>query len=457
MAKFLLLLLHNLLFPFALLGMAPSALKKMKARGGTVQDLWQRFGWFKPEQREQLQRMRERGPVLWVHAASVGEVGIACKLIREMLKASTARPLQFVVTTTTPTGFAQVQAMPEARASAEQVVLPLYSALDGWFIVRRFLRHLRPQQLILVEAEVWPNLTFACQRAAVPVSLVNARLSPRSERRFRKFLPFSRAIFRMLRQVMVQEPEDVTRWQSLGVAADRVKYTGSIKFDPGVQGQQRAEDKIAVFEEILRELGWGAQDPVMLLASTHAGEEVALAEVFQQLRQHRRGRDLRLIIVPRHVERSDELQIELQKAGFEVVRRSFRDTRREEWPGVGAANVLLVDTTGELGAWQYLASMVVVGKSFLARGGQNPAEAIMAGKPVIFGPNMENFEILVQQLLRHEGARQCASLKELETTLAEFLEYPERGEEMAKQGMSVLEKHAGATLKTAGYLLQDGE
>lgn len=420
--------------------MAPGALKKMKARGGSARDLWQRLGFFKEAQHRQLQQMRRQGNVLWMHAASVGEVGIAVKLIQQMLK---DRPSsQFVLTTTTPTGFAQAAAMKEVQTG---IVLPLYSALDGWLMVRRFLNAIQPRQLILVEAEVWPNLTHACQSRGVPVYLVNARLSPRSERRFRKALPFTRAIFSMLDHVMVQEPQDVARWQSLGIQSSRITCTGSIKFDPG--GQSRPEAQILKFRQLLQNLGWSEHEPVMLLASTHAGEEVALAQMYGRLVKD--FPRLHLVAVPRHVERAEEINDALKAEGFNVVRRS------EEVAQAGnKVDVLLVDTTGELGAWQHLATVVVVGKSFLAKGGQNPAEAIMAGKPVLFGPHMANFEALVDQLLKHGGAVQSTDLTALEQNLRVLLGDPEQAQMLANAGWRALAPHEGATAKTSTLLGQ---
>ncbi|TLD68496.1 3-deoxy-D-manno-octulosonic acid transferase [Phragmitibacter flavus] len=442
MAKYLLLLIYNALFPIGLVCMAPGALKKMKARGGSPRDLWQRLGFFKASQLRQLDQMRSEGRLFWIHAASVGEVGIAAKLIRQILK---DRPeSRFALTTTTPTGFAQVEAMKEVQAG---VVLPLYSALDGWLIVRRFLRAIQPAQLILVEAEVWPNLTHACKKRGVPMYLVNARLSPRSERRFRKALPFTRAIFSMLNHVMVQEPEDVARWQSLGLESSKITCTGSIKFDPGAGGQTRPEAQIEKFQQLLRELGWGAEDPVILLASTHPGEELALAQVYGRLAKD--FHDLRLIVVPRHVERAEEIDVELKAQGFYVVRRSQGLVSTGK---VAVADVLLVDTTGELGAWQHLATAVIVGKSFLAKGGQNPAEAIMAGKPVLFGPHMANFEALVDQLLKKGGAVQSPDLLALERDLRSLLSSPDRARSVAVAGMGALTPHEGATARTAVLL-----
>lgn len=441
MAKFLLLLIYNGLFPAAVLFMAPAAIKKMKARGGRVRDLWQRLGFFRAEQHQQIESMRRKGKgrLFWMHAASVGEVGIAGKLIREM--AEQDPEVFFVLTTTTPTGFAQAASLREAQNGR---LCAWLSPLDGWWVVRRFLKAIRPVALVLIEAEVWPNLSHACARAGVPMLLVNARLSPRSERNFRRFLPFTRAIFSLLHQVFVQEPDEVKRWTSLGVEPERLRCTGSIKYDPGVVSVSHSQAMVNGLRQRLRELGWGVEEPILLAASTHPGEEEALAGVFLRLGNRISG--LKMIMVPRHVERAAEAARALRKMGFGVVLRS-------DEAGSGG-NLLLVDTTGELKAWQSLATVVVVGKSFLARGGQNPAEALLAGKPVCFGPHMENFEALVDQLKAVEGALQVENLEDLAQKLAMILENPDLATRMVRHGRQVLERHKGATLRTAEALLK---
>lgn len=429
--------------------MAPGAWKKMKDRGGKPSDLWQRFGWFNKEQRARLRTLQEQGEVFWIHAVSVGEVGIAAKLVRELVR---QRPsLRFAVTSTTPTGHSLLVKL---AADFPDRVVPLYSALDGWFTVRRFLNVIRPQQIILVEAEVWPNLLFAATRRDIPVSLVNARLSPRSERRFQKLRPLVQPIYAMLSHVCAQEPEDVARFAvTFGIVPQRLSCTGSIKFD--MAGDVEPTAQIAQFRQLLAALDWQPHDPVMLAASTHAGEEVELARIFARLRQ--RVPALRFILVPRHVERTTEIEKELHAEGLSTSRRSQITADKQATPlsqGEPASSLLLVDTTGELRAWQYLATVVIIGKSFLTTGGQNPAEAAMAGKPVVFGPHMENFEALVRLLLAKSGAVQVKGFIELEQTLERLLADEATAQQIARHGREALQAHEGATQRTAALLLK---
>ena len=427
--------------------MAPGAWKKMKDRGGKPSDLWQRFGWFNKAQRARLKALREQGEVFWIHAVSVGEVGIAAKLVRELVR---QRPsLRFAVTSTTPTGHSLLVKL---AADLPDRVVPLYSALDGWFTVRRFLKVIRPQQIILVEAEVWPNLLLAATRRGIPVSLVNARLSPRSERRFQKLRPLVQPIYAMLSHVCAQEPEDVARFAvTFGIVPQRLSCTGSIKFD--MAGDVEPTAQIAHFRQLLLVLGWQPEDAVMLAASTHAGEEVEFARIFVSLRQRVPG--LRFILVPRHVERTTEIEAQLHAESIVTQRRSLlAGPDAAGGKGSGDCSLLIVDTTGELRAWQYLASVVVIGKSFLTSGGQNPAEAAMAGKPVVFGPHMENFEALVRLLLAKSGAVQVKGLIELEQTLERLLTDAAAAQRIAQQGREALQAHEGATQRTAALLLK---
>jgi 3-deoxy-D-manno-octulosonic-acid transferase len=438
MVRILVLLIYNLLYPLILLVMTPAALRKMKARGGKASDLRPRLGIYDEHQRSAFQALHRQGEVIWMHAVSVGEVGIATKLVRELLH--TRPSLRVVLSTTTPTGFAQAEKFAQDMRG---VVLPIYNPLDGWFTVRRCLRTIKPQQLVLVEAEIWPNLVFAATRQGIPVTLVNARLSPRSERRYRKVAWLIKPIFSLLNRVFVQEPEDVGRWQNLGLEADRIVCTGSIKFD--MAGDMEPLDQVAQLRDLLTGMGCGQNRPVLLAASTHAGEEIALAKVFLQLRTA--VPDLFFIVVPRHVERTMEIETALRDLGLKVARRSagHGDTV--------APDVLLVDTTGELRAWQHLATVVVVGKSFLATGGQNPAEAVMAGKPVVFGPHMENFAALVRILLGKKGAVQVAHFEELHAGLLNLFQHPEEAARLARSGREALQAHEGATQRTANGLL----
>lgn len=420
--------------------MAPKAWKKMKARGGKASDLSQRFGHFDIDDENRLRALRSSGEVWWIHAVSVGEVGIAVKLIRELRK---RRPdLGFVVTTTTPTGLRQFE---DFAAKCEGRVIPMYSALDGWFVVRRFLNLIQPSQLVLVEAEVWPNLVLACHLRGIPVSLVNARLSPRSERRFRRVRFLVEPIYELLDHVGVQEAEDPQRFASaLGIRPECIIHTGSIKFDTA--GEKEPVEQVAAFRALLSRIGIMAERPILLAASTHPGEELALAKMYQRLRKDVTG--VYHVVVPRHAERGEEIAKELEGVGLQVRLRSTLGGEAV----TSAGDVLVVNSTGELRAWQYLASVVVIGKSFLGTGGQNPAEAIVAGKPVVFGPHMENFSALKDLLLQHGGALEVADVDAAEVAIRSLMLSPQKGQQLALAGRKALEPHTGATVRTVDLL-----
>ena len=286
--------------------------------------------------------------------------------------------------------------------------------------------------------------SVAASRLGIPISLVNARLSPRSARRYRKFSWLVGPVFRMLKQVLVQEEADIARWQGFGVDAERIHFTGSIKYDP--EGASVPAGKIEELRGVLMQTGIAATQHTLLAASTHAGEEIELAHVFLRLREQ--VRDVALLIVPRHVERRAEISAALKSIGIFPALRSMPGSRVD-----GSAPVFLIDTTGELAAWQHLATLVVVGKSFLAEGGQNPAEAALAQKPVLFGPHMENFAPLVDLLLKSGGAQQVAGFTELESACRVLLKDEAKAKRMAQAGHDALTIHEGATMRSVDRLL----
>ena len=430
------LIIYNLLLPLGLLFMLPGALMKMTRRGGKWTDLLQRLGLHDDATRAAIGELPLRR--FWMHAVSVGEVNVARKLIARML--ADAPDCAVVLSTTTPTGLALAKECERRHAGR---VVAIYSPVDFPGVPRRLLDLIRPRQLVLVEAEVWPNLVHACHRARIPVSLVNARLSPRSEKRLRMLRWIIAPVYRLLTRVLVQDEADIARWQSLGVRAESLQRTGSVKYDP--EGAAVPPSRIEELSRVLTERGVSLQRPVLLAASTHAGEEVEIARVFQRLQA--KHRDLALLIVPRHVERRAEIVAELSAAGLHAALRSDPAAK------VDAASVLIIDSTGELAAWQHLATLVVIGKSFLAEGGQNPAEAVMAGKAVLFGPHMENFKPLVEMLLEHRGALQVADFTALEQTCDRLLQNPAEAKALADRGLAALKAHEGATGRTAALLL----
>ena len=418
--------LYNLLFPFALLVFLPGYVVKMLRRGNYREKFGQRLGFYDEETRSAL----AAGERTWLHAVSVGEVMIALKLAAKM---KARQPdLRVALTTTTTTGFAL------ARKQAPEWIEVLYTPLDFWPIMRRAFEVIRPRRIVLVEAEVWPNLTALAEQRKIPLALVNARLSPRSENRFHKFNWFVRPYFRKLDLVCVPEKEDSARWQSLGVNPVRIQPVGSIKFDP---------DDVALRPEIprtvLHTLGIDPARPILLGGSTHPGEEEILAKIFLELR--REFSSLFLLIAPRHVERTREIISDLRALGVSSVRRS-------EVAAAAATDCLLLDTTGELRDWYSVATIVFIGKSLTARGGQNPVEAIMADRPVVFGPHMENFAALARALVAAGGALQPDDETSLARTLGDLLRDAPAREQLVRRAREVLDAHRGATDRTAQLL-----
>ncbi len=430
------LLLYNLLLPLALLIMLPKSLLKLRRRGGGGRAFWQRFGVFDEAVKARL--VAGQGRTWWIHAVSVGEVGVAQKLIAGIRRREPERPL--VLSVTTPTGYAVA-----ARDAPENLTV-IYSPLDFGWIVRAILSRVRPVKYILMEAELWPNLVRRAQKRGIPVTLANARLSPRSERRYRRWQWLAGPLFSMLDRVLVQEDDDIARWSGIGVPADRIRVTGSIKYD--LAGSVKTE-RVAEFRALLRGLWGDPLPPLLLAASTHPGEEKALAQVFTELR--REFPAVAFLVAPRHFERRAEVAADLAACGLRATLRSSLRSTPAEAPQRPEA--LIIDSTGELRDWQALAAVVIIGKSFLAEGGQNPAEAIAAGVPVIAGPHMENFQPLMALLQKADGITQVNSLEALLPALRGAFTDPDKSRAAAARGRAALEWHRGATARTVNAIV----
>lgn len=418
MARFIFLLLYNLLLPVFLLVSIPGYLVKMKRRGGFGTGLSERFGIYRRPRSEEPQG------VLYVHAVSVGEVFIALKFIREWRKTH-SEPV--VLATSTATGHQVVRdaALPGVRA--------LYSPLDVPGLSGRCLSRFTPHAVVLIEAELWPNFAEVCHRRNIPMVMLNARLSPRSEGRYRKVRGITRLLFERLTALGAQNERDAGRFAGIGVRPEIITVTGSIKFDaPADARPERRED----FAAILHRLSGGR--PVVLAASTHAGEEALIAVA---------ARDAGAwpLIVPRHAERRAEVCRDLAAAGFSPILRTAGELPEE---GAVPENCCYVaDTTGELRAWTALADVVVIGKSFLAKGGQNPVEAIAARVPVIAGPDMTNFADLMNMLEQERGALRCEAA-ELAGTIRGLLADPEGARAQCERAFRALDMHSGATQRS---------
>lgn len=429
-------LVYRLLFPLAFVIALPFWLRKMRRREqgriaqakppGYHTGLGQRFGIYEPALREKM-----RGAV-WLHSISVGETFVALKLARQ-LRANGAGNI--VISVTTSTGF---EILCDA-AQRDEWLVPIYNPVDLRWVVKRALAAIAPRKVIFIEGELWPNLIDLCARLKHPIVLANARMSPRSERRFKKFRSIAGWLWQMPELVCVQDSEDLVRFASLGVPPDRLVLTGNIKFDNALVDSASRE---AVFREFTATLGFGAGDPIIVAGSTWEPEEKALAAAFSVLRAEFPA--LRLIIVPRHVERTESIVRDLAPLRF--ARRSAP---------VAAPDILIIDATGELRDWYRLATVVFVGKSLpgIAQvGGQNAGEPAALGKAVVFGPHMENFEALTRHLLKEDAARQIASADQLAGAIRELLTQAAVREGIGQRASAVLAPHQGATTRTAARL-----
>jgi 3-deoxy-D-manno-octulosonic-acid transferase len=422
--------LYNLLWPIGLLFFLPGYFIKMVRRGGYREKFGQRLSIYDQGVPTRLSEQRST----WLHAVSVGEVNIALKLARALR--ALEPDLRCVLTTTTTTGFAL------ANQSVPSWIEVMYTPLDYWPIMRRAFAVIRPVRIVLVEAEVWPNLAAEAHAHRVPLVLVNARLSPRSEQRYRRFRIFVAPTFRRLDLVCVPEREDIDRWAVLGVPRDRIRVTGSIKYDPDVQAESQD-----VAAPVWDASSVGASDGAVLFGgSTHRGEEEILATVFLRLRQQ--FPSLRLFIAPRHVERLREIRAQLDALGLRVALAS--KARMDGEPN--KADCVLLDTTGELQRWYDIATVVFVGKSLTAHGGQNPVEPILAGKPVVFGPHMENFGMLARTLVSRKAAIQVRDADSLERAIVELLQDTEARQRLVQNALEVLSTHKGATERAAALV-----
>ncbi|MEG0143933.1 MAG: glycosyltransferase N-terminal domain-containing protein [Akkermansia sp.] len=420
MNNWLIRLIYNILYRVFLLISLPGYLMKMKRRGGIGTGLMERFGRYK------VPFDQEPKGGLYIHAVSVGEVMIALKFIRAWMDAQSG---SVVLATSTATGHAT------ALKAAIPGVRVIYSPLDTTKWSERCLNRFQPQIIALVEAELWPNFARIAGQKNIPIAMINARLSQRSEQRYASVKWLSRFFYAPLAAVGVQDKSDAMRFVGIGVSPDVIRITGSIKFD---QDSLHPFARRPEFEDILHTLSRGK--PIILAASTHAGEELLIATAIKAAGGFP-------LIVPRHAERRQEIRRSLDEAGWQCILRTDRQLPQKLRDNL----CYIVDTTGELRDWTSFADIVVIGKSFLAEGGQNPAEAVAASVPVVTGPHMENFAALMNLLTGVDGVTQCFA-ESLPTVLKKMLQNPLEAHAQASRAHIALKAHAGATKKSVQML-----
>jgi len=322
----------------------------------------------------------------------------------------------------------------------------IYFPVDYRKCVQRALSLIHPEAVLLVEAEIWPNFIWRLGDKKIPLFLVNARLSDRSYRGYKRFGFLFRPLFASLSGVGAQNEADAGRLRELGCRPEAIQVVGSLKFDAARLDERRLLDVPAM----LRQLAVPAGARVLVGGSTHAGEEAILAEQFLRLR--RRFPDLFLVLVPRHFERGKEVGGELSARGVKFVYRSEVTVNTRLRPG--EAECLLVNTTGELRFFYGHATVIFVGRSLTAQGGQNPIEPAALGKAIVFGPNMQNFAAIAEAFLRQDAAVQVLDAAGLEQALAELLEDERRREVLGQNALKVVRENRGAIDRTVEMIVK---
>ncbi|WP_026195652.1 3-deoxy-D-manno-octulosonic acid transferase [Verrucomicrobium sp. 3C] len=419
---------YRLAFP-VIAGLAsPYYLFRLSKRGNPREGLAERMAFYARPTREAV----GAGVDLWIHAVSVGEVLVALALIRELRRRSPT--LRVALTVTTITG------RRVALEVADSETIVLWSPIDLSDAVKRAFALLRPRALILVETEVWPNYLWEANRRRVPVVLLNARLSPRTERWYRRFPKIFRSILHELSLVCAQAPEDLDRLIGAGFPPEAIFVTGNLKYDVADLGSRGQDCRCSWWERC----GWPADTLILLAGSTHPGEEEVMVDLYRESR--RRHPNLRLILAPRHVERATEIRALCERSGLSVLSRTELGKGS---PRCVPPDALLLDTTGELRFLYEKATVVFIGKSLCAHGGQNFLEAACAGKPILVGPNMENFGMLVREFRRERAILQATDRAELGGLLEELLSSGAMRWELGKRAHAVFAKNVGAAARAA--------
>lgn len=421
--------MRSLLFPvYRLLAVAFAPLAARRLRRAAVAD--PALAARQPERRG---RVPCAGDELWVHAASVGELNAVEPLLRALLE---RRDLRVVLSTVTHTAAAGAL----ARFAVEPRLRHLFAPLDTPASVRSWLDHTRPRALVVVETELWPVLLDACRRRGIPVAMVNARMSEKAFRRYRRFAGLFRPAVSGIERLLCQSDADRERFEALGAVPARIDVTGNLKFD--VAAPDPPSDEIRAWQR-----AWSGR-PVWVAGSTHARDEDIVGRAQRELVATRPGAPANplantlTIVVPRHPERAPDTLARLKRAGLTAC-------RIDELPDHGAAQAVVVDRMGVLGGLYRLADACFVGGSLAdGIGGHNLLEPALAGKPVLTGPFTADQQAAADGLAGADGLVRVDSATDLARALAGLLEDPDRAHRLGANARAYAEARRGALART---------
>ena len=425
--------LYNILFLIFFALSSPYYFWRMRRRGGWRTGFGQRFAVYDSPLKQALTNRH----VIWIHAVSVGEVNLCTQLINAL--EPRVPNVKIIVSCTTTTGMAELRRRLPTRVSK------IYYPVDRRKYIRRALATINPQAIILVEAEIWPNFLWRAADLGIPVFLANARLSDRSYPRYKRFGFLFHGLFKSFAGVGCQNEEDAMRLRAVGCREKAVQVVGNLKFDAAIFTERATLD----VRGLLRQIGVPGDALILVAGSTHDGEEVLLAEIARRLRE--KFPKLFLILVPRHFERAKDISQKLKAREVKFMFRSEIFVSTQLPPN--ALDCLLVNTTGELKFFYEPATVVFIGKSLTAFGGQNPIEPAAQGKAIIFGPNMQTFADITRAFLKKSAAVQVNNPEELERVLGELLANAARRTTLGRAALELVAENLGAVERTVEMVL----
>jgi 3-deoxy-D-manno-octulosonic-acid transferase len=426
-------LAYSLLLTLGLIVLIPRFLFQALFHGKYLPGIRQRFGFLPHLDQSNI-------PTVWLHCVSVGETQAARPLVRELRKIYPAHRL--VVSTVTATG--QTLARDVFKDQAAQII---YFPFDWSWCVGRALRAVKPDVILMMETELWPNFLRRCRMKGIPVGLVNGRISKKSFRGYRSIRFFVSRILANIELAVMQTESDAERICALGLEKSKIVVGGNLKFDASPSTSSNS-----LTQEIRQSFSFNDEVPLILAASTHATEERIIVDSFKMLKE-RYGKTLRLAIAPRHPERFSEVASLLEKSGLTLARRSHMTPA-----GDASAEVILFDTIGELPAVYPLAAIVFVGGSLVKKGGHNVLEPAAAGKAIVTGAHTDNFEAIVRLLDENEAIIQLPPLQEPSITVAlcdvleSLLASPAQCSTLGNNAFRMIEENRGAAVRTLALI-----
>lgn len=412
---------YNLLIVLAAIVMMPKFIKRLFKEKGFSQRFFQGFGCFS---RSELKKVANKH-CLWVHAASVGEVVAASSIVRELRSRYPESKILFSVITVTGYSMAK-KIIPEANAF-------IYLPLDFWFLSKRIVRMVMPRVLVIVETEIWPNLLRYCRTEAVPVVMVNGRIGSKSLRQYQWIKCFIRRVLLAVNKFCMQSGLDAERIVAIGADPERVAVTGNTKYE-----QNYTEIDSESILRLKAAVGVIGRYPVIVAGSTYEGEENQLFEAFIRLKG--KFSSAAMIIAPRKIDRTEKICELASQSSLTVCRRTAL-------AGNESSDVIVLDTIGELGRMYGLADIVFVGGSLIMRGGHNILEPAAHGKPIIVGPNMNNFAEIYQLFVQEKACITVSDSGKLAEIFLKLAEAPDICAEYSNRALGIIEKNSGASTR----------